>query len=241
MRRLLLRAAVPRLGGRLGLHRRWRMGASDAGPARSARLRRRGRRWRQRRAAPARRWRTAPARRRRPTRAARHGMEEILIAARRRDRRARPLRAVAGRVPAAVGRGPRRRDHQGDTTGHHTPGPAVRHLLAAAELLLETYQQAHDAAGLRGQRYGLQGGRGAPFDQVLGHLRDAASPSSTSPVPATPRTTGRGSTLAPHPADLLPEPPPSSPLATLRLLTAFLPAPRKPATRWSGPATGRWR
>jgi len=59
--------------------------------------------------------------------------------------------------------------------GHHTPGPAIRHLLTAAGHLLGGYIDAHGTPGfeLDGRRYVVVTGS-AGADEALLHLRDAA-------------------------------------------------------------------
>jgi hypothetical protein len=62
-----------------------------------------------------------------------------------------------------------------DTTGHYTPGPAIRELLAAVALLLETYQRAHEIPGIE-----LGGTVYLPVEapevhSALEHLRKAAA------------------------------------------------------------------
>jgi hypothetical protein len=62
-----------------------------------------------------------------------------------------------------------------DDTGHHTPGPAIRELLIAVALLLETYQRSHEIPGIE-----LGGTVYLPVEapevgSALEHLRNAAA------------------------------------------------------------------
>ncbi len=62
-----------------------------------------------------------------------------------------------------------------DDDGHHTPGPAIRHLLSAAQHLLGSYIDAHETPGfeLDGTVYRAVSGY-AGADEALLHMRAAA-------------------------------------------------------------------
>jgi hypothetical protein len=68
---------------------------------------------------------------------------------------------------------------RGDATGHHTPGPAIRELLTAVALLLETCQRAHEAPGFEvGGEVGGTAYHSVAAPEVrsaLEHLREAAA------------------------------------------------------------------
>ena len=71
-----------------------------------------------------------------------------------------------------------------DATGHHTPGPAIRELLAAALELLDTYQRAHEAPGFEVDGTVYLSVQAPEIRSALEHLANAAA--------AVERLTGAG-------------------------------------------------